>query len=59
MVEKERLDIYRAQILFYGGTLLLQQGDVAHFLQWMKIAKEEYLRMEGEASPTFKAVSTT
>ncbi|KAK0184139.1 hypothetical protein F5146DRAFT_1006825 [Armillaria mellea] len=59
MVEKERLDIYRTQILFYGGTLLLQQGDVTHFLQWMKRAKEEYLRMEGEASPTFKAVSTT
>ncbi|KAK0207470.1 hypothetical protein IW262DRAFT_533858 [Armillaria fumosa] len=59
MVEKERLDIFRAQILFYGGTLLLQQGDVTHFVQWMKRAKEEYLRMEGETSPAFKAVSTT
>ncbi|KAG7439751.1 SET domain-containing protein, partial [Guyanagaster necrorhizus] len=50
MVEKERLDVYRAQILFYGGTLLLQQGDVTHFLQWMRRAEEEYLRIEGEAS---------
>ncbi|KAK0462307.1 uncharacterized protein EV420DRAFT_1477055 [Desarmillaria tabescens] len=59
MVEKERLDIYRAQILFYGGTLLLQQGDITHFLQWMKRAKEEYRRFEGEMSPTFKAIKTT
>ncbi|KAK0213433.1 SET domain-containing protein [Desarmillaria ectypa] len=59
VVEKERLDIYRAQMLFYGGTLLLQRGDITHFLQWMKRAKEEYLRMEGETSPAFKAVRTT
>ncbi|KAK0462304.1 uncharacterized protein EV420DRAFT_1639512 [Desarmillaria tabescens] len=59
VVEKVRLDIYRAQILFYGGTLLLQLGDITHFLRWMKRAKEEYRRFEGETSPTFKAIKTT
>ncbi|KZV95869.1 SET domain-containing protein [Exidia glandulosa HHB12029] len=55
---QESLYAKYAQVLFYGSGTLLCRMDLQNGLEWARMAKVEYLTLEGEDSATLKALSS-